>query len=454
MRYLKFVLLPAVLAAAPVSAQERIAIKGGRIIPVSGPVIEDGIVLIGKGKIEAVGKDVAIPADARVIDAKGRVIVPGFVDAHSTRGMDQTNETNPNVPFLSVVDAIDPSQDYFEECRRQGITTVAIVPGHATMFGGQAAIVKTAGGYVDEMVVRRAMGLKISLRPVGDRNRMGHMATIRKELDAARDALAAKAKTASTARPAGNGPVTDPPPPMADDADPDTQQRRPRPAGGRGPANNEPVDAALVREALSRLLKGELLAYIYCDLAMDVPQAIKLIQEYKLKALLVLGQDCHKAVKQIAAAKLSVILEPTLVYWETDPRSGQEKQIVLPKIYRDAGVPVVFQVTAGAAGTLFRAPNLPPTIGTNYLWYQAATAVKHGMPAGEALNAITLRPAQLIGAGKSIGSLEPGKDADIAILTGDPLKLDTWVDKTLIAGKVVYDREQDSKLKALLKPEK
>ncbi len=100
------------------------------MLPVSGPPIDNGIIVINKGKIEAVGKDVPIPADAKVIDAKGKVIVPGFIEAHSTRGMDQVNETNPNVPFLSVVDAIDPIQDYFEECRRQGITTVAIVPGN------------------------------------------------------------------------------------------------------------------------------------------------------------------------------------------------------------------------------------------------------------------------------------------------------------------------------------
>ena len=98
--------------------------RAARCMPVTGPPIDGGIVLIRNGKIEAVGKDVAIPSDAKVIDATGKVVVPGFIEAHSSRGMDQSNETNPNVPFLSVVDAIDPSQDYFEECRRNGITTV------------------------------------------------------------------------------------------------------------------------------------------------------------------------------------------------------------------------------------------------------------------------------------------------------------------------------------------
>ena len=217
-------LIPWLLIAAPLAAQDRLAIKGGRILPVAGPPIDGGIVLINKGKIEAVGKDIAIPAGVKVIDATGKVVVPGLVDAHSIRGMDQANETNPNVPFLSVVDAIDPSQDYFEECRRQGITTIAVVPGNATMFGGQAAIVKPTGMIVEDMIVKRSMGLKISLRPVGDRNRMGHMATIRKELDAARDMLA-DAKAADARPPAGEKPRTEiPTPATASDIDSDTQQ--------------------------------------------------------------------------------------------------------------------------------------------------------------------------------------------------------------------------------------
>jgi hypothetical protein len=442
------------VVASPLAAQDRIAIKGGRILPVSGPPIDNGVIVINKGKIEAVGRDVAIPAGAKVIDATGKVIVPGFVEAHSNRGMDQANETNPNVPFLSVVDAIDPIQEYFEECRRQGITTVAILPGNNTMFGGQGAIVHTAGGFVDEMVVKRSVGIKISLKPTTDRNRMGHVATIRKELDAARYALADVKKAVYAKPKAEEKKVGSEPPPLAA-GDDDTQPGRGRRgAGGARPGGfGEQPDATLVREALMKLLKGEVLAYIYCELAMDVPQAIKLINEYKLKAVLVLAPDCHKAVKQIASAKLPVILDPTLVYWEADPRTGEERQVVLPKVYRDAGVSVLFQVTGIAAGTLGRAPNLPPTVGTNYLWYQAATAVKHGVPADEALAAITLKAAQAIGIGDRAGSIEVGKDADLAILTGDPLKLDTWVDKTLVAGKVVYERDNDRKLKALLKPD-
>src|ERR1700756_3759594 len=134
------------------SAQEQLAIKGGRVLPIGKPPIEGGVILIRDGKVQAVGaKDLPIPADYKVIDATGKVVMPGFIDAHSSRGMDQANERNTNVPFLSVVDAIDPGQEYFEDCRRNGVTTVAIVPGEDTMIGGQAAVIKTAGSYVEQM---------------------------------------------------------------------------------------------------------------------------------------------------------------------------------------------------------------------------------------------------------------------------------------------------------------
>src|SRR5439155_9874460 len=176
-------------AAAGVPAQEQLAIKGGRILPVAGSPIDSGVILIRDGKIQAVGKELAIPSDYRVIDASGRVVLPGFIEAHSSRGMDQANERNNNVPFLSVIDAIDPGHDYFEDCRRNGVTTVALVPGDDTMIGGQAAIIKTAGTYVEQMIVKRQAGIKISLRPATGRSRMGHLASLRKELEAARDAV-------------------------------------------------------------------------------------------------------------------------------------------------------------------------------------------------------------------------------------------------------------------------
>ena len=432
-------------AAAAAPAQEQLAIKGGRILPIAKAPINGGVILIRDGKIQAVGKDLAIPSDYKVIDATGKVVLPGFIEAHSSRGMDQANERNNNVPFLSVIDAIDPGQEYFEDCRRNGVTTVAIVPGDDTMIGGQAAIIKTAGTFVEQMIVKRQAGIKISLRPALSRSRMSHLASLRRELDAARDLLHDDYQKPKVTAGKAEAPRATPEEeqnaePAQEPQQPDNPEAQPE----------SPADVSARREALVRLLRGEMPAFIYCDAAMDVPQALKLTQEYKLKTILVLGQHCWKAAKQVAASKLPVILDPTLVFWETDPRTGEDRQIVLPRLYREAGVPLTFQVTGIAGGSSFRAPDLPPTLGTNYLWYQAATAVKYGTPLPEALEAITLRPAKLLHADALAGSIEVGKDADLVILTGEPLKISTWVQTTIVRGQVVYEREKDRKLQHLL----
>ncbi len=428
--------------ASTLNAQTDLAIQGGRILTMAGEPIENGVILIREGKIQAVGKDLKIPTEAKVIDASGMVITPGLIEAHTSRGMDQTNERNATIPFASVVDGIDPSRPYFEECRRNGVTTVCVVPGHNTMLSGQAAIIKTAGDFVDEMIVKRDMGIKVSLKPGSNRSRMSHLSTLRQELLAARELL----EKNQTAKSAGKKQVS-----TGEEEDSATQppaERPDRPTPPPSPSNA--VDTQIKQKAIGKLLKGELLAFIYCNAPMDVARALELIKTNDLKPVLVLEKECYKAVKEVAASKLPVILEPELVFWETNPRTGEDKKIVLPKIYQDAGVPITFQTT-GSLGSSRRS-SLPTLLGTNYLWYQAATAVKYGMPLEEGFKAITVRPAQILGIEKTCGSIEPGKDADLVLFTGDPLKIGTWVSKTLVRGKVVYDRSKDTKLKDLLDP--
>ena len=125
-----------------------------------------------------------------------------------------------------------------------------------------------------------------------------------------------------------------------------------------------------------------------------------------------------------------------------DPRTGDQEKVVIPRTMAENKVPFVFQVSGSTFSTL----------GTNYLWYQAAVAVKYGMDKEDALQAITLRPAQMLGVDRFVGSLEVGKDADIAVLSGDPMDVNTWVDYTVVSGKVVYDRTKDRKIQNLLEP--
>ena len=443
-------LVAAVSAAVPAPAQNALAIKGGKILTMAGEPIDGGVVLIRDGKIQAVGKDVQIPTEARVIDAAGKVVMPGLVDVHAPRGVEQSSERNSNTPFLSVIDALDPALEYFEEARRNGLTTIAAVPGDDTMIGSQAAVIKTAGTYIDQMIVKRRFAIKISLKPTADRSRMSQLAAIRKELDSARNFIEEEGERKNEAgkKKDGDKGGEKKEPPKTEE-----KKEAPKEEATKNAPPAAPTATPLI-DALVKVLKGELKVYMYCESAMDVPQALKLIRQYNLKPILVLGPNCYKAAETVARSQYPVVLDPTLVFWETDPRTGDDKQIVLPQIYRNAKVQFCFQTTGFQGGNLFRPANLPPTVGTNYLWFQAATAVKYGLPEKEALEAMTVTPAKWLGVDAFVGSLEPGKDGDVVILSGEPLKVATWVETTLVNGQVVYERSKDKKLEQLLQPKK
>ena len=416
------------LVCSTAAAQDTVAIQGGRIIPVAGKVIPKGTIVIKNGKITAIGAKVKAPVNAKVIDATGKVVMPGFVDVHNSGPLTQSNETNNNVPYVSVLDGIDPSRTYFDEARRNGVTSVAVVPGNATMFGGQAAVVKTGGAFVEQMVLKRSAGMKISLRPASRGSRMSHYANIRKEFEAARSTLRPTRRRSSSST-SSKGKKK---------ASSKGKKKAPaRPTITRRRITRRPNPRAL---AILKLLRREIPAFIYCETAMDVTQAVRLTTQYRLKSILVLGRDAYRAAELIGRSKLPVVLGSDLVFWKTNQRTGVDQKIILPAIFRRYKVPITFQV---------RNPSTT-SLGSSYLWYQAATAVKYGMPVNDALASITLQPAKVLGVSSFVGSLEVKKDGDLIILSGDPLKLNTWVEKTVVNGKVVYDRANDPKIKQLL----
>jgi imidazolonepropionase-like amidohydrolase len=380
------------LGAAPEDGV--IAIKGARVIPIVGPELESATILVRGGKIEAVGRDVEIPWDARVIEGAKKVVVPGLVEAHTTRGTDRPNERLASVPFVSTFDSINPVDPYFEDCLRQGIATLCVMPGNDTMIGGQGCVVRPTGVTVESMMVVKNVGMKISLKPRAGVSKMAHLAALRKDLGDAAELL--KEKKA--------------------DADPR-------------------------REPMSRLLKGLMPAFVYCPTASDVHRAIELSDSAGFKMKLILGRDGWKASAEIAKKGLEAILDPDLEYWETDEELHDELRRCGADAPAKAGVKIAFQTDA--------LPN-----GSNFLWYQAATAVKNGLSRAEALRAITLSPAEILGLGARLGSIEKGKDGTLVVLTGDPLDSQTWVDLVLIEGKVVYDRSKDEKLKRILETKK
>jgi len=392
--------------AGPV--RKKLAVQAGRIITIAGKDIKNGVILIEDERIEAVGTEVEIPWDAFVIEAKDQVVMPGFVLAHTSNGLDRENENMPEVPFISTFDSIDPISTFFEDSLRDGVVAMLILPGNNTLLCGTGTIVKPYGRTVEDMLIKRYTGLKISLRPSGNTSRMGQMQRFRRYMSELKDYLE------------------------------EYEQKKADAEDEKKPFDEE-ID--VTKQPMIDLLDKKLTAFIYCDRAADVPKAIEIQKTHELNAVLVLSLDCYKAVDLIAKSKLLVVLDPELIVWETNEQTNEEEMKVVPMIFHKAGVKFAFQTDTSQ-------------YGRRYLWYQAATAVKYGMPRQEALKSITLYPAQFIGVENRFGSIETGKEATLIFLTGDPLDAQSWVDRVMIAGEIVYERAKDERLKKLLEPPK
>ena len=404
---LAIVALLLTLPVGPAQAEDVVAIRAGKIIPIDGEEIRDGTILIKDGRIEAIGKDVEVPWDANVIDASDKVVMPGLIEAHSSRGLDRANESVPNVPFVSVFEAVDPLSSYFPDSLKQGVTSIFLIPGNDTLIGGQGMIVKPHGPTVEDMMVQLNVGLKISLRPTRGRSRMAHISELRRTLDGMRRELKEKEE--------------------------ELEEKAKEGEEATGTARDQ-LD--IRRRALADLLDGSLPAFVYCDNASDVIRAIALRDEYGFKMVPVLGRDGYKAAKLLAEAKLPAIVHPSIVTWERDEATGEEMPHSTPTAHEEAGVKFAIQSTGS-------------TLGDQFLWYQAAKAVRNGLPREDALRSITLSPAEILGIDDRVGSLTEGKEANLLVLTGDPLDIRSWVDMVIIEGEVVYERSKDPTLAKL-----
>ncbi len=160
-------------------APAKLALQGGRIITVAGADIPDGTLLIENGMITALGKDVEVPYDAMVVDVKGKVLFPGMIVAHSSNGLDRTNESLDVAPYLDVYDAIDPSSARFEEALRSGILALHVMQANNCVIGGLSRLVHPIGMTPDEMTIQPSIALKLSTSPKSGSDRMNQLASLR-----------------------------------------------------------------------------------------------------------------------------------------------------------------------------------------------------------------------------------------------------------------------------------
>jgi imidazolonepropionase-like amidohydrolase len=385
------------------------AIVGGRVVPVAGPPFEDGVVLISDGRIEAVGRDVRVPEAAERLDAAGKVVLPGLVDAHTHLGVHEeaegwagqdTNEmTDPVTPQVRALDAINPADLAFADAVAGGVLTVNVNPGSGNPIGGQAAAIRSAGRTVDEMLLRAPSGLKSALgenpkRVYGDRKqlpstRLGTAAVIRDALVKARNYL--------------------------DKLD-------------RGD-DGEPPERDLRWEALGLVLSGEIPWRQHCHRADDIATALRLADEFGYRLVIDHGTEAVLLADRLAERGVPVLIGPLLT-----SRSKVElrnRSLASPGRLAAAGVEL---------GIITDHPVVP----IHLLHVQAALAVREGLDPAAALRAVTLTPARVLGLDDRLGSLEPGKHATLCVWSGDPLDVRSRVETAWIEGRQVFGSDLDS----------
>ena len=389
-----------------------LAIKGGKIHTISHGVIDNGTIIIENGKITKVGKRVKIPEDAEVIDASGKVVMPGLVEAHchigiieekiGWAGSDGNEMTDPATPHVRALDAIKANADEggLEAALKAGITTVQILPGSANVIGGTGVVIKTAPKVViDDMVIKNPSGMKIAFgenprRVYGEvqkkmpSTRMGVAGVLREWLQNTKNYMEKKEK-------------------YKDD-----------------PEKIPEFDIRL--EALIPVLKKEIPLRAHAHRADDVATAVRIAEEFDVKISWEHATEGHRIAEWIAKKGISAVWGPSLMArpkWEM-----RELSFDTPRIMHEAGVEFAIQTDSLGMSIAF----LPLCAGL---------AVRNGLPYEVALSAITLTAAKILGVDDRVGSIEAGKDADIRILDGDPLELMTKVETVLIEGKVVYSAE-------------
>jgi imidazolonepropionase-like amidohydrolase len=385
-----------------------IAITGGRVVPIEGEPLDGGTVLLAGGKIAAVeGPGFVVPDGVDVVDATGKWVLPGFIDAHAHAGVHEeaegwagqdTNErTSPVTAQVRALDGINPADLGLRDAITGGVLAVNVNPGSANPIGGQTAAIKCWGRTVDEMVLREPAGMKSALgenpkRVYGERNempstRLGTAAVIR---GAFVDALNYQAKLD---------------------------------APGEGALERD-----LKLEALGRVLRREIPWRQHCHRADDIATAMRIAAEFGYNLVIDHGTEAYLLADKIAAASIPVIIGP--LFTSRSKVELRNRSLANPGRLAAAGVTIAITTDH-------------PVVPIHFLIHQATLAVKEGLDPVTALQAVTINPARIIGCADRIGSLVPGKDADLVIWSGDPLDVMSRAEHAYVDGREIYHYDYD-----------
>jgi imidazolonepropionase-like amidohydrolase len=385
-----------------ISLQGQSAVKADKVYTITGEPISHGVILIRNGKIEKVGtsESVKIPSSYTVYDAK--VVTPGLVDARSEVGLsgdlniptdqDQLERSNPIQPDLRAIDAYNPDDTLVGYLRINGITTIHTGHGIGALVSGQTMVAKTKPGLIDAVTLLPVAMLAMSLGTTVEGN-FTSPGTAAKEMSMLRTELLKAQeyqKKMDTTKDAAKKPARD-----------------------------------LSLEMLGRLLHGELKALIYANRAVEIMSAIRLAKEFNLKLVIEGASEAYRLINEIKNSGAEVIVHPTMARPANEMENMTlENAAILTK----AGIPI--SIESGFEGYVPK---------TRVILFEAAVAAANLLPYDEALKAITINPARLLGLDKQIGSIEKGKDADLVLFDGDPFEYTTHVCKVIIDGELVSD---------------
>lgn len=384
-----------------------IFIKNSKIYTMKDEIIENGSILISEGKIQEVGRDIECPKGVQVVDAEGRMLTPGFVEAHCHLGMwedaigfegsDGNETTDPVTPELRAIDAINPMDRTFREAYEGGVTTAVTGPGSANVIGGSFAAIKTYGHRIDDMIIKEPVAMKIAFGENPKRvynskqqtpmTRMATASILRNTLFKAKAYLEKKENKDESKHP----------------------------------------EFDMKMEALIPVMKREIPLKAHAHRADDIFTAIRIAKEFDLDITLDHCTEGHLIAEDLVREGKPAIVGPSF----GDRSKFELKNLTFdtPKVLVEAGVKVAITTDS-------------PVTPLQYLPLCAGLAHKAGLDEIEALKAITINPAEIIGIDKRVGSIEVGKDADIVIFDGNPLKdIDSETFMTIIDGKIVYSKE-------------
>ena len=380
-------------------------IQNGYVKTMAGPDIPGGSVLIGDdGKIIAVGADITAPENAQIIDAEGRLVTPGCVDAHCHIGLDNEgmgweghdyNEiVEPLTPHLRAIDSINPMDEAFGLALAGGVTSACPGPGSANVVGGTFVAIKLSGKRVDNMIIKNPLAMKCAF---GENPKRCYGQGMRKS-PSTRMATAAllrellfKARNYMNDKDAGKNPAFD-----------------------------------MKLEAMLPVMRGEIPLKAHAPRADDILTSIRIAKEFGVKLTLDHCTDGALIADELAQEGYSAFVGPSL--GSKTKIELQNKSFTTPAVLHEAGVPISIITDA-------------PVIPLQYLPMCAGLAVNAGLSEEAAWRAITINPAVQTGIGDRVGSLEAGKDGDVVIWTANPLTtLGAQSCTTIVDGKIVYQK--------------